>query len=606
MRSTTLSLLALQVASLGVHAQPTPTYDYIIIGGGTCGLVLANRLSENSSVTVAVIEAGQTQYNNPKVIQIDDITRPVGTEIDWQYPGVAQPSLNNRAITYNAGKALGGTSTINGATYVRAQRAQIDAWESQLGNTGWNWNALWPYYLKVENLLRPNADQIAKGEQYNPNAHGYSGPITVSYSATPSNASGVMNQTYQAIGIPWKSDLNDGNMHGWSLFSNTLNATARTRSDAATGYLRPIQSRKNLIILNGTLADRILWSSTQASPALATGVRIRPTAGGSYTQILARREVILSAGSLKSPVLLENSGIGNPAILGSLNIPVKVALPSVGENLQDQTKIFTSASSNPAIAQNGSWTYVAYPTAAELFGSNTSSVTASVLAQIPSNAATIAAGTNNATSAALIETQLRLQADLIFNQSVPCTEILSLRYGNTFAWIYWPLLPFSRGNVHIVSRDPGVSPRINPRFLTSGIDWDVLALTATANKIRQLATTPPLSALIGPETSPGYTVVPPTNYSGPSSSSPQAWQPWFAKNAGPNNHPVGTCAMAARELGGVVDFNLRVYGTQNVRVVDASVLPFQINGHLTSTLYAVSERAADGIRGRGFLAPFSI
>jgi choline dehydrogenase-like flavoprotein len=604
MRSTILPLLA---AGLGAHAQST--YDYIIVGGGTCGLVLANRLSQNSSVTVAVIEAGQTQYNNAKVIQIDDITRPVGTEIDWQYPGVAQSSLNNRAITYNAGKGFGGTSLINGATYVRAQRAQIDAWESQLGNTGWNWNALWPYYLKVENLIRPTAGQIARGETYNPAAHNYSGPITVSYSATPSNASGVMNQTYQAIGVPWKSDLNDGNIHGWSLFSNTVNATARTRSDAATGYLRPIQSRPNLFILNGTLADRILWSSTQASPALATGVRIRPTAGRSYTQILARREVILSAGSLKSPVLLENSGIGNPSILSSLNIPLKVNLPSVGENLQDQTKLFTSFSSNPAIAQNGSWTYVSYPTASDLFGSNTSSIAASVLAQIPSNAAAIASGTNNASSAALIETQLRLQADLIFNQSVPCTEILSLRYGNTFAWIYWPLLPFSRGNVHIVSRDPGVNPRINPRFLTSGIDWDVLALTATANKIRQLATTAPLSALINAETSPGYNTVPPNGYSsssGPSSSDPQTWAPWFAKNAGPNNHPVGTCAMAAREKGGVVDSNLRVYGTANVRVVDASVLPYQIDGHLTSTLYALSERASDAIRGKAFLAPYSI
>ncbi|KAF1818970.1 GMC oxidoreductase [Dissoconium aciculare CBS 342.82] len=522
MRSTLLSLLAVQAASFGANAQSTSIYDYIIVGGGTCGLVLANRLTENSSVTVAVVEAGQTQYNNPKVIQIDDITRPVGTEIDWQYPAVAQTSLNNRAVTYNAGKALGGTSTINGATYVRAQRVQIDAWESSLGNVGWNWNALWPYYLKAESLIRPTADQIAKGAQYNPQAHGYSGPITVSYSRNPADASGIMNQTYQALGVPWKSDLNTGDTHGWSLFSNTVNATSQTRADAATGYLLPVQSRKNLIILNGTLADRILWS-TQASPAIATGVRIRPTAGGANRIITARREVILSAGSLKSPVLLENSGVGNPAILGNLGIPVKVSLPSVGENLQDQTKLFTSAASNRSVAQNGYWTYVAYPTAAELFGSNTSSVAASVLSQIPSNAAAIAAGTNNATSPALVEQQLRLQADLIFNRGVPCTEILSLRYGSTFAWIYWPLLPFSRGNVHIVSRDPTVAPRINPRFLIPGIDWDALALTGTANLIRKLFTTAPLSGLVGAETQPGFATV-------KANADVPDWMPWFQKN----------------------------------------------------------------------------
>ncbi|KAF2164106.1 GMC oxidoreductase [Zasmidium cellare ATCC 36951] len=586
MRSFLLTTLALP----SVFAKAQDAYDYLIVGGGTCGLVLANRLTESPNVTVAVIEAGDSVKDSYNVTQIENYFVNLGTSIDWAYPSVPQEYTDGKVLTFNAGKALGGTSTINGATYVRASRAQIDAWED-LGNEGWNWDSLWPYYLKSEHFQPPTPDLVAKGAEYEASAHGTGGHVGVGWSnyTMGGNAHSVINQTYQNLGIPYNRDQSTGDLHGFSVFPSTIDSKLEIRSDAARSYWYSIESRPNLHLFTNTLAEKIQWSALKPQPKTsklaASGVQVRPISGGDSRTITARKEVILSAGSHKSPGMLERSGFGNPNILSKMGIPLKYNLPAVGDGLQDQPNVVILA--NASTNWTGYTPYVTYPTASDLFGANTSNVARHVSDQIPAYAATIASKSNNATTADVVQKQLRIQVDLIFNKSIPVGEILTVPSETQILAAFWLLLPFSRGSTHISSTNTSDAPLISPNFFM--LDWDAIGQTAIANLVRRAFHTGPLGEYTGADITPNTTVV-------PNGAGVEQWLPYFKQSYTPNNHPVSTCAMMSHELGGVVDPELVVYGTQNVRVVDASVLPFQINGHLTSTLYAVAERASDLIK----------
>lgn len=504
MRTILVPLLALASA----FANTQDAYDYIVVGGGTCGLVLANRLTEDPHVTVAVIEAGESVKDSYNVTQIQNYFASVGTSIDWGYQSVPQEYTNDRVLTFNAGKALGGTSTINGATYVRASRAQIDTWE-EMGNKGWNWNSLWPYYLKSEHFYRPTPDLVAKGVDYEASAHGLNGRVGVGWSnyTMGGNAHTILNETYQHVGIPYNKEQGTGNIHGFSLFPNTINSDLEIRSDAARSYLYSIESRPNLRLLTNTLAERIEWqkpSSKPGSKQKAIGVQVRSVAGGNSRIVKARREVILSAGSHKSPGMLERSGVGNPEILQQMGIPVKLALPAVGNGLQDQPNniLIANASTN--------WTgyppFVTYATVLDLFGANTSNVAAHVNGQILAYAATIASKSNNAITADVVQKLLRIQADLIFNKNIPVAEIITVPSETQILAASWVLLPFSQGSTHISSKDTSEPPHINPNFFM--LDWDGIAQTAIANLIRRVFHTGPLSQYTGADITPNTTIVP--------------------------------------------------------------------------------------------------
>ncbi|KAI9738402.1 MAG: hypothetical protein M1834_008905 [Cirrosporium novae-zelandiae] len=585
-------------------------YDYIIVGGGTSGLVVANRLSENPAITVAVIEAGDSVFNNPNVTNTTTFGLSLGTSIDWAYSSTLQIYAGNETQIYHAGKALGGTSTINGTifislpnnelesdvklivvyrlgmTYLRAQNVEIDAWE-ELGNTGWNWAELWPYYKKSEYFQRPNSKQRMDGAAFNSSMHGSTGPVPVGWSSTMmgGDAHAIVNATWQNLGIPYRADANGGEMLGFTVWPFTLNASTDIRADAARDYYWPISKRPNLKVFTNTLANRLTWSATfQGNKSLASGVNIT-TADGVESTLFASREIILSAGSLRSPLLLENSGVGNPTILQKYSIPVQIALPRVGENLQDQSNVYMYASANTSF--EGYPSYATYTSALDLFGNKTSAMEAYVYQSIPAFATTIAEQSNNSTSQAAQETLLRKQADLIFKSGIPMGEILTVPSATSIGATFWSLFPFSRGGVHISSKNISASPLINPNFFM--LDWDIIQQAAVARFTRKVLYTKPLSNYVNSETSPGVTTV-------PFNASDQAWGEWFKEAYGPNSHPLGTAAMMAKELGGVVDSKLVVYGTSNVRVVDASVLPFQVCGHLSSTLYAIAEKAADMIK----------
>lgn len=290
------------------------SYDYIVVGGGTGGLVVANRLSENSGSSVLIIERGNKQLDNPDVYNPNAYEDAFGTSIDYAYQSVPQKYFGNTTQTLRAGKALGGTSTINGMAYTRAQDVQIDAWGA-IGNKGWSWSSLFPYYLKSEDFQIPTPAQYDAGANYVPAYNGESGPLLTGWTYDMQNSSihTELNETYQALGIDYIPDVNGGKMHGYTMFPRTVNRGEHLREDAARAYYYPFDSRPNLSVMLNTTANRIVWdpSTIVTGPAVATGVEVIHQDGTVEVHI-ANKEVILGAGSLISPAILERSGVGNP------------------------------------------------------------------------------------------------------------------------------------------------------------------------------------------------------------------------------------------------------------------------------------------------------
>ncbi|KAL1648841.1 hypothetical protein SLS58_002021 [Diplodia intermedia] len=606
--------IALFCRSSGATVAANGSYDYIVVGGGTAGLVIANRLSQDSSVTVAIIEAGGPVFNDPRVQNTTSFGLSLGTELDWQYTTVPQKYATNDSQAYHAGKALGGTSTINGMTYIRSESVQIDAWE-KLGNSGWNWDSLYPYYKKSEHFVPPTPSQAADGAAYNPEYHGTDGPLDVGWQyAAPqrNNSAAIIKATWENVGIPYNEDVNGGYMRGYSVWPFTVNVAASIREDAARAYYYPVQDRPNLHVYLNTTALRLTWSDDEEYGAnlAASGVEVSSNIG-TITALKAAKEVVVSLGATRTPCFLEYSGIGNPAILEKYSIPVRVPLPSVGENLQDQTNVVVMGALNP----NDTTTFLDYPpevtyaTLTDLFNaSRLSTLEASVRASIPSYAALNIANSGNPnatrTQQAAQERLLTQQADLIFANAatLPLAEILTAPTSTPVAAAImptWALLPFGRGSVHISSASPAAvganasSPAINPNFFMN--PFDAMVQAAAMRYARRALHTAPLAGYVVGMAAPTEEQVPPDDDD--DGDDDAAWVEWAKGAYGSNAHPVGTAAMMSRELGGVVDAELRVYGTGNVRVVDASVLPWQTCGHLTSTIYAVAERASDIIRG---------
>ncbi|RDW78651.1 GMC family oxidoreductase [Aspergillus mulundensis] len=577
--SIVLGALSLGAAAKVQHGSP-PKYDFVVVGGGTSGLVVANRLSEMNNITVAVIEAGDSVLNNFNVTYVQGYSLAFGTEIDWAYQTENQTYAGGLQQTIRAGKAIGGTSTINGMSYTRAEDVQIDNWEV-VGNVGWNWKNLFPYYKKSEGFDVPTKDQIAHGANYDADYHGKNGPLKVGWPTSMTNSSvfPVLNETFEQLGVHYNHDSEGGKMVGFTVHPDTINREANVREDAARAYYWPYESRSNLKIISNTQANKIIWANTTQGEAIAIGVEVTGPRG--VEKIYASKEVILSAGALRSPALLELSGVGNPDILHQHGVPVKINLPTVGENLQDQTNNALTWESNDHLT--GLATFSALPSVNQIYGDNVSALASYVETNLAGYAKNLSRASNGVVKESDLLEAFKLQYDLIFKSQVPYAEIVFAPSGNSFASEYWPLLPFSRGSVHIQSANASQPPAINPNYFM--FEQDATAQVEVAQFIRKAFGTAPLSNIVGDEVSPSLDAL-------PANSSSSTWMNWVHENYRPNYHPVGTAGMLPREKGGVVSPELKVYGTKNVRVVDASVLPFQLCGHLTSTLYAVAEKAS--------------
>lgn len=415
-------------------------------------------------------------------------------------------------------------SSQTGMSYTRAEKVQIDAWEAA-GNEGWNWNGLLPYYMKSEGFQIPTNDQVSAGADYYIDYHGQDGPLKVGWPTRMPNSSVLptLDHTLTKLGLPYNRDVNSGSMVGLTAHPNTVDREANVREDAARAYYWPYENTSNLKVISNTYANKIIWANESQtnesrviesdSEAVAIGVDV--TGPDGVDTIYASKEVILSAGSLKSPVILELSGIGNPDILRKYDIPVKVNISTVGENLQDQTNNALS------YAGKGVWigipTFSALPSVDQIYGENVSAVASSIKSSLADYAKTVSNASNGAVQEANLRTAFQVQHDLLFKSKVPFAELTFVPIGPSFSTEYWPLLPFSRGSIHIQSADASHPAAINPNYFMFG--QDLSAQADVARFIRKLFNTAPLSGLVGKEFAPGLEAI-------PGNSSHSAWESW--------------------------------------------------------------------------------
>ncbi|EIW60103.1 GMC oxidoreductase [Trametes versicolor FP-101664 SS1] len=553
------------------------TFDYIIVGGGTTGLVLAARLSEDPAVTVGAIEAGEW-HRGVEGISVPGLCGSLigNPQYDWSFSSDPQKHVNDRSIFQPRGKALGGSSMVSKPECShRASAREYDALET-LGNPGWNWAEFLKYMKKAETTIPLSSDvrpEYGIPATQRDEWHGNSGPVVKSYPTNFNTLHIHITDALETLGVPKNPEPSNGiNVGSVTTFAAVDPRTA-TRSYSANAYFEPNAGRKNLVVTTGSSVSRIIFRP-ESSPLLATGVEF--IHGDSTFTAMARKEVILCAGVFQSPQLLELSGIGKGDILNKYGIKILLDLPGVGENLRVimiheidpkyETVDFLQDPEESKLQQ-------------ELYKAQKgylSSALATVLGFVPAKA--LASDDQvrkwkemgeNAILAAPpgVKKQLELQMKWLDDETSAEAELIpfpgfflpcglkpepNTRYSSVLATTMHPL---SRGSVHIVSADPKHPPAIDPNYFANPVDLEMmLALIKFTLKLYQ---TTPLCDVVRKQVAP----------SPEQSATDEALVKYIKDNCNTVYHPIGSAAMLPREDGGVVSPDLRVYGTANLRVV---------------------------------------
>lgn len=522
---------------------------------------------------------------------------------------------------------MGGSSAINLEIWNRASKSDIDDW-GELGNEGWSWENLLPYFLKTEDFIFPPEKEAhdLNISYINPQLHGTNGPIKVSYPTEYGTFQAAWTPTFHSLELQVDGDPFNGRALGGFTTPISQNPKTVTRSYAANAYYKPNAARPNLKVVTNALVNNVVFQHRIAgygnSPLVATGLNF--TSKGKSCVVKARREVVLSAGVVQSPQLLELSGIGSAALLKSLGIDVLIDNPHVGENLQDHQETslgFEAADGLTTLDSLGD--PAAFGAAFDQYNTNRTGLlteaacSTSLLsyAQIlksskspnllPADKKCYQPSPAELRKNPGLAKQYELIARKLLNPHEASIQEIFLPAGSnykhvdnssllftspgpgSFVTFYGLALhPFSRGSIHIASSNPTVYPIINPRYLSNPLDLDVLSTIAL--HLQTLATTRPFSSLLkkkGTVYETGYARVTPANV-----------KQHVRSTINSIYHGIGTCAMEPRDKGGVVDARLKVYGTRNLRVVDASVVPLATRGTIQSLVYAVAEKAADMIK----------
>lgn len=588
---------------------PKRLYDFVVVGGGTAGLALAARLAERADLTVGVLEAGQYRPNDAIIDVPKNFGAAVGnTAYDWIYATVPQEHVGGRSIRHPRGKVLGGSSAINFEMFNRPASREFSAWASlNRGRGAWGWDDLIPYIKKSETYQPPRPEDefptelSRRGDAY----HGLNGPVKASHNEWYSELLNPFVRVMNTLGVATNREPDSGDNIGIYNCPSSVDRAAGTRSYSAPAYFAPSANKTNLAILTGAYATKINFSqsvSLRRGKAVASSVTF--SHGGNSFVVRARKEIILSGGVFNTPQLLELSGIGNASRLGALKIPSVVDLPGVGENLQDHVMVpmsFTLTDGHHTwdeLRNNATFAGVA---AAQYAASRDGILasTISALSFFPLQTILNSSAIDNLTAplkyppqslSKLGKAQHAIQLAWLADERIPQLEVVMipgfLPTGNVVApgpgvsyLTISPVLqhPFSRGSVHITSPDATVKPAIDPQYLA--VDFDKEVLLEGMNFVDKVASTSPLAEHIVASNDP------------PTAET-------LTKGLESLKHPVGTAAIAPRELGGVVTDALVVHGTANLRVVDASVFPLHVSAHAQSTTYAIAEKAADLIKSQ--------
>ncbi len=519
-------------------------FDYVVIGAGSAGCAIAARLSEDPAVTVALIEAGGRDRNLWIHIPVGYFKTMHNPAIDWCYRTAPDPGLNGRSIEWPRGKVLGGSSALNGLLYIRGQAEDYDHWR-QLGNAGWGWAEVLPFFKLSERQER-GADAL----------HGGDGPLAVSNMREHRARCDQFIEAAVAAGIPRNDDFNGPEQEGVGYFQLTMRRGLRC--SAATAYLKPARRRPNLKIVTGALTHRVLFEGNRATSVEIERAGLRET-------VTARREIVLSAGAIGSPQILQLSGVGPGALLAAMGIEPLRDLPGVGENLQDHLQAravyeVTEPTLNDEVNSFVGRMRIGMEFVLRRRGPMTM------------GASQVGAFVRTRLDCATPDIQFHIQP--MSSQSPGH----GLDPFSAFTVSVCQLRPESRGHVRIAAPDPRAHPEILANYLAT--ETDRRTIVAGVRVGRRIAGAAPLAPILKSEREPG-----------PEAVSDDEILDWIRNRATTIYHPVGTCKMGQDAMA-VVDERLRVRGLDGLRVADASIMPTITSGNTNAPAIMIGEKAA--------------